>query len=268
MPSFSFLRTNQRAHVAMTRLRWTKPFAMLAAAAVALTGVTVLQSLGSGKGAWAEGPPVDPARSQVTFDPAPDPNSPQPTGDQGGYAFTVVAAGLDGFVAVGAALRLRIESLDGSEGAIELSTGGEPAGEVVCLTDGEGKCAGRVRADYPGEYQFSAASDESPDELFAVQPLYFAQTHPEPGRSLAAITNDAKQPANRDDPGLTEADWGRQVITVKLIEEGGAALTGQAEKLAERVREDDPFGGDGLYLTDLEESKDNPGQYSLTVQSA
>ncbi|MDR2372828.1 MAG: Ig-like domain-containing protein, partial [Bifidobacteriaceae bacterium] len=268
MPSFPLFRTNQHAHSAVTRFRWTKPFAMVAAAAVALTGVTVLQSIGSGKGAWAEGPQVDPERSQVTFDPAPDPNSPRPTGDQGGYAFTLVAVGPDGFVAWGAALRLRIESLDGSEGAIELSTGEEPAGEVVCFTDGEGKCAGWVRADHPGEYQFSAASDESPDELFAVQPLYFAQTHPEPGRSLATITNDAKQPANRGDPGLTEADWGRQVITVKLIEEGGAALTGQADKLAVRVREDDPFRGDGLYLTEWEESKDNPGQYSLTVQSA
>ncbi|MDR2453644.1 MAG: Ig-like domain-containing protein, partial [Bifidobacteriaceae bacterium] len=257
----------------MRRPSWSKPFAMLVCAAVALTGVTVLQSLGSGMGAWADGPPVDAEASWVVFDPEPQPDAPQPLGQQGGYYFTAQAMGPQNQPAAEAPLALRLERADGvqlmeGDAYIELVDGVSPGLEAACLADPQGQCAGWVRAARAGQYNLVVTSGEQPGQAFAAPPLYFEAAYPDPAASAVSITPLDKQAANRGDPDLEEADWGRQVVIVQLAQAGGSPLAGAAEQLKALAGGEDPFGGEGLDFSKAAESADTPGQYSINVYSS
>ncbi|MDR2373481.1 MAG: hypothetical protein LBD77_05160 [Bifidobacteriaceae bacterium] len=67
-------------------------------------------------------------------------------------------------------------------------------------------------------------------------------------KSVASVTRTAGQPANHDAPNSLESDWGRQTISVTLVDDDERPVTDGAAALSAAASADDSLDGIGLYF--------------------
>ncbi|MDR1189927.1 MAG: hypothetical protein LBK95_21150, partial [Bifidobacteriaceae bacterium] len=230
-----------------------------------------------------------PAASASTVTAEPSANSAAPVAAPAGTSAVTVSvvgrvANADGntvnAVTEGAEVKLALTPIQGSgataPGArLEYSDDGgttwTSAGQsYTCVTNASGGCSKpvRVAASVPGGYDLkaqigtdylkNAATDATTDG--SPVKIYFKAGAGADSKSSMKITKDAGQAANHNDPSRPDGPWGKQTITVTLLDDAGAAFDGGTDSGMLAVS---PAGGgpEGLYYS-------NGGQFVCAATGA